>query len=384
MLNQTKWERILFRAGIIVGVFVILIVLGVAMSHAQVVAPPGSWTVTGSMHATRAQQATALLQNGKVLVAGGWSLPKNLTASEVFDPANGMWSLTGSMALDHASAPAVTLPNGKVLVAGGCINGCTNVTPVAELYDPATGKWSYTGYLGSPRYYYTATLLKTGRVLVVGGCNAPSCAGVTASAELYNPATGAWTPTGSLNVARDYQTATLLASGNVLITGGYGYAGYLDSAEIYNVATGKWSMAGSMTNARAMHTATLLPSGKVLITGGNGVYGTVLATAEVFNPVSRSFTAVGSMAYNREDHTATLLSNGKVAIVGGTSIQNRMYVSLAAVELFNPLTGMFVPTGSMHTGRTEHSVVKLPSGQLLAIGGIGSSSYLSSAELYQP
>jgi len=384
MLNQTKWERILFRAGVIAGVFVILIVLGVAMSHAQVVAPSGTWSVTGSMHAPRAQQATALLQNGKVLVAGGWSLPGNLAASEIFDPATGTWSLTGSMALDHASAPAVTLPNGKVLVAGGCINGCTNVTPVAELYDPATGKWSYTGYLGSPRYYYTATLLKTGKVLVVGGCNAAACGGVTASAELYDPATGTWTPTGSLNVARDYQTATLLASGNVLITGGYGYAGYLDSAEIYNVSTGKWSMAGSMTNGRAMHTATLLPSGKVLITGGNGVYGMVLATAEVFNPVGRSFTAVGSMAYNREDHTATLLPNGKVAIVGGTSIQNRMYVSLAAVELFNPLTRTFITTGSMHTGRTEHSVIKLPTGQVLAIGGIGSSSYLSSAELYQP
>lgn len=384
--NNSNLERILFRVGVIIGVFIIVTVLSIAMSHAQTLplAPAGTRTGAGSLHSPRAGQATARLANGKVLVAGGWSLPNNLTASEVFNPTTQTWAMTGSMALDHFGAPAVALPNGKVLVAGGCINTCTNTTPVSELYDPATGKWSFTGYLGSPRYYYTATLLRTGKVLVVGGCNAPACGGVTASAELYDPATGAWTPTGGLNVPRDYQTATLLANGNVLITGGFGYAGTLTSAEIYNVSTGKWSLAGNMGYARSEHTATLLPNGKVLITGGNGVYGVLLASAEIFNPGTRTFTPVASMTYNRQDHTATLLRNGKIIVVGGTSVQNRMYVSLNSAEVFDPATSTWSATGNMHDGRTQHSVVLLPSGQLLAIGGIGSRTYLSSAELYQP
>ena len=96
--------------------------------------------------------------------------------------------------------------------------------------------------------YHTATLLNNGMVLVAGGYNTQYHVAL-ASAELYNPATGTFTPTGSLNTARYCHTATLLNNGMVLIAGG-GLHGTLASAELYNPATGTFTLTGSLNTAR--------------------------------------------------------------------------------------------------------------------------------------
>ncbi len=93
------------------------------------------------------------------------------------------------------------------------------------------GTWSATGSMSMARDEHTATLLANGKVLVAGGCN-PS--GHLASAEVYDPATGTWSPTGSMSTVRDEFTATLLLNGKVLVAGGDTAGGYLASAEIYD------------------------------------------------------------------------------------------------------------------------------------------------------
>ena len=104
-----------------------------------------------------------------------------------------------------------------VLVAGGFDTGL-NALDSAELYDPASGTWTATGSLNTARYYHTATLLPNGMVLVAGGVDTTAA---FASAELYDPASGTWTATGSLNTARITHTATLLPNGMVLVAGGF-------------------------------------------------------------------------------------------------------------------------------------------------------------------
>src|SRR6185312_8706597 len=100
-----------------------------------------------------------------------------------------------------------------------------------------------------------------------------------ASAELYDPSTGTWSPTGSMNTGREFHTATLLKNGKVLVAGGSN-DGDLASAELYDPSTGIWSKTGSMGTGRAIHTASLLKNGKVLVAGGND-NGTFLASAEL-------------------------------------------------------------------------------------------------------
>ncbi len=236
----------------------------------------GKWSSTGSMTKARTYFAMVLLPSGKVLAAGGCTgLNANgcsgVTAkAEIFDPSIGKWSATGPMIAARGNHTATLLPSGKVLVAGG-INSANNPIGGAELYDPSTGKWTSTGKLITARDEHTAVLLATGNVLVAGGENSASV--TTAKTELYNPATGKWSASGNLNTSRLEHSATVLANGNVLIAGGNNVTNnattVLSSAELYSPATGKWTNTGSMSNARVGHTTTLMVSGMVMAASGS-------------------------------------------------------------------------------------------------------------------
>ncbi|HBE26937.1 MAG TPA: hypothetical protein DDW33_14765 [Ktedonobacter sp.] len=129
---------------------------------------------------------------------------------------------------------AISIPDGtfKVLVAGGIqcnvLSSACKVYAFAEIYDPTTGKWTLTGSLNVARYLHAGAQLKsgTGQVLISGGVNASS---LLASTEIFTVSTGTWSVTGSMNTARDFHRDLLLHSGTVLAACGEG----LSSAELF-------------------------------------------------------------------------------------------------------------------------------------------------------
>src|SRR5664280_2257265 len=219
------------------------------------------------------------------------------TPAPTSTPAPAGFSPTGSMPEVRTGHTATLLSDGRVLMVGG--GNDTTMLASAELYDPATGKFSPTGSVALPRIGHTATLLRDGRVLVAGGQdNDTAPLTYLASAEIYDPATGKFSLTGSMAVARTTQSATLLASGLVLIAGGQtGTSRVVASAELYDPSTGKFSPTGSMTQVRGRQSAIALADGRVLVLGGLDNSSVSLASAELYEPVIGTFSAAGSVSY---------------------------------------------------------------------------------------
>jgi N-acetylneuraminic acid mutarotase len=302
--------------------------------------------------------------------------------------AAGTWTTTGSLNTARDLHTATLLQNGQVLVAGGeSFNGTTTKTLAStELYHPSTGSWTTTGSLNVARDHFTITLLNNGNVLAAGGYYYDPVQGpiALASAELYTPATGTWTYTGSLHTARWNHSATLLQNGEVLVAGGESFSGTTTntfaSAELYDPATGTWTTTGSLHTARYEQTATLLTNGQVLVAGGNTGVFVGLASAELYDPATGTWKTTGSMRTVRRGHTMTLLANGQVLVAGGADSAGTY---LASAELYDPAHGKWTATGTMNQARESHTATLLTSGQVLVAGGYD-SGYFASAELYDP
>jgi WD40 repeat protein len=271
------------------------------------------------------------------------------------------------------SHTATLLPSGKILVVGGGGGNGLTALSSCELYDPATGAWTTTGSLTNARLNHTATLLNNGKVLVAGGNGATAA---YTSAELYDPTTGNWTPTGRMNALHTIHTATMLPNGKVLVAAGGGN----NTAELYDPATGTWTLTGSLTTSRGWHTATWL-NGKVLVAGGFNNVVAVLTSAELYDPATGTWTATGSLNASRANHIAALLPNGLVLAAGG---RDDTFVFLNSAELYSPATATWTNTGSLNFQRYAHASTLLANGRVLVVGGWGTNGQLASAELFDP
>jgi hypothetical protein len=325
---------------------------------------------TASMSVERSFQTATRLNDGKVLIAGGYNKQgQPLGTGETYDPITNTFTPTANNMPNKAVGHSATLlPNGQVLVVGGGNSS-------SQIYNPVTRQWSSGGGSGQ-RNFHSATLLATGKVLIAGGSD--NSGKTMNTAILYDPATGVFTATGNMVSARDYHTATLLGSGKVLIAGGRTNSGNgyisLNTAELYDPATGIFTLvAGTMTTPRAGHAVAALPNGTVLVAGGSN--GTVqVSSADIYDPAS-GFTATGSMGTSRQYLTATALG-GNVLVTGGLSGSTRLQSS----EVYS---GAFAANANMTAPRAGHTATLLLDGRVLITGGQGSAgTSVATAELF--
>ncbi len=268
------------------------------------------------------------------------------------------WTLTGSTknywSLNNT---AVLLNSGKVLV--GPVWGSKST----QLYDPATGEWSPTGEAHHERANYTMTVFTDGRVLMVGGGTSSK----VAQTELYDPTTGRWTVSGSLNHPRNMHTATLLKDGRVLVVGVY-----IDNAskyiEVYNPTNQTWSTLPAPW-PQGQHTATLLCDGRVLVVGGNRN----TALAFLFDPATNTSIEIKPPDEALMTHAAVRMPDGKVLVGGGKHSW-----------LYDPDRQLWTRSGAPVILRGEYEMTLLLNGQVLMTGGDGENGTLREAELYDP
>ena len=284
---------------------------------------------------------------------------------------------------------ATLLPDGTVLVAGG-FNNSEGFLKSTEFFDPNRNEFIAGPDLSVPRDNPTATLLRTGKVLICGGDNEEP--NYLSSTELYDPSTRTFTASGNMTSPRVHHTQTLLKDGRVLITGGNmfdpdGSMVFLANAEIYDPATGLFIPTGSMGTGRRQHRAALLPDGRVLITGGYHDNDVTLGSAEIYDPATGLFTPTGSLTQARAAHSMAVLKNGQVLVTGGEFLDgiNPIATRPTVIEVYNQSTGRFKTVGNLLHPRSLHNSVTLDSGDVLIAGGLPARKvYNSSAELFVP
>jgi hypothetical protein len=318
--------RSVYRFGAVIVAALIVGTLGYAASPKS-----NTWSSVGSLSSARANAATVLLYDGRVLIAGGRSADGVLRSADLFTRGAG-FSAAGEMLSERSGHAAVVLFDGRVLVTGG-VGADGMALNSAEIYDPSTGDWhAVPASMAEARADHTATLLADGRVLIAGG----DIAGVpSATFEVFDPTVEQFHVAGVLSAPRMQHAAALISGGRVLIAGGTDGNVPLASVDVVDADAG-WVGQATMAEPRAGLTATALLDGRVLVAGGANT-NQELTSAEIFDPATGSFTPTDStLTAARRNHLAFLLPhNNQVLIVGGLAGGN----PVATAEYFTPWDG---------------------------------------------
>ncbi len=308
------------------------------------IATTRSWSIdvdTGAVQAGPAMAysqripSVAPMDDGSLLVVGGWHNADPVVSVEILDATTGRWTANAPMLTPRSQATVTNLGAGRFLVAGGWVrhnsDGGWSATASAEVYDVTSNTWTYTGSLNTPRALATATRLRDGRVLVVGGDRAwvgSTGESVLASAEIYDPGSGTWSSAGRMAYPRAAHSAVLLPDGRVMVSGGWmdGLERGMPTVEIYDPAsqgslpawsaTG-WSQVSDMPHARAQARTVALPDGRFMMIGGLDGTGVATSSVDLLDPSNLNWVRTGPLNAPAYWPAAVVLSDGRVLAIGG-------------------------------------------------------------------
>jgi hypothetical protein len=341
---------------------------------------PATFRPGPKLPTAREGQAAVRLKDGRVLIMGG-TLPlagkcemacaAPVTASvEIYDPKSGKFSHNGSLAELRSGADALLLDDGRVLVHGGFYDS------TIEIYDPAKGASFVVdppaGMQGLP-VDPTVVKLADGRVLIAGGSydEAASTSNVTL---IFDPASGGFSNGPLMAKPRQGATAALLDDGRVLIVGGDHYEGYYgyanDNAELISPLS-PLAQTTLLSSEHHPSSSTLLSDGRVLVaewgpSSENGASCVAPEVSEVFDPRTEKFSPAGPMSTPRYQPAAIKIPDGRVVFFGGLDSN---CAAIGTVEAFDPTSGTFQVIATGFPKITDFSATLLDDGEILIAGG---------------
>lgn len=359
-----------FRKLVLTSFFLILFFL-VSSPKAFAVNSNGYWEEVGALSIERVLTLSALLNDGRVIAAGGTANGIIYKTTEIYNPITKIWSTTNDLNYPRwdASKPhSVVFSDGKVLVAGGEYNG--NPINTSEIYNPINGAWSQVDSLNTSRVYGVLAPLPGDKALMATGGLGGGLRSTTA--EIYDPNIDTWTYTGNLTIGRQLEDTSyaLLHDGRILIAGGGSNFKFAeDTAEVYDPSSGIWAMTGPMPFEFNHGTITTLSDGRVLIAGSlrqvNPNFD-VLDSAAIYDPATNQWSSVSPMPDPRNQHDAILLEDGNVLIFGGFDANLNYYSS---TYIYNPNDDAWSFGPEMPKHYRLGSVTKLQNGDYLVAGG---------------
>lgn len=316
-----------------------------------------TWSPSAPLPESRANHTATLLDDGTILVIGGGrhnaiGVPAGLdvrATALVYDPSTGASVSLGPTRTPRHGHQAVRLPSGRILVVGGSddhseikpAQGAQNPQPFgralasAELFDPTTRAFTDTSSMSAGRFAFTAVLLADGRVMVSGGANYEGEAQSLATNELYDEATGRFTPTADFaGVDRLHHGATRLTDGRVLVFGGKrANIAFLPDAQLWSPLTGLFTRAANIPPGRTIPVVLPLPEGAALVVGGYACARSGCAPLNTTTILQADGTTAEGPALNqaRALPSVTVLRDGRVLIAGGYGFD-----SMTDVEILSP------------------------------------------------
>lgn len=343
-----------------------------------------------------------LLDDGRVLVSGGWTgvannneiFPYPVVFSQIYDPGTDTWTFTdriGSENLEELSgfliySPATRLPDGRIVSVAlseeAQSGNPDDVTSAIAVFDPDVVEWTHLSDIPSNRMFVDIFALNDGSIMVVGGLDlsAMSSSATTIEpedlVEYYNTDTGEWQILEPMNVAAMEHSLVTLNDGRIMAVGGFNDSSSMhgtDRAEIFDPDTNEWTLTGSTNVSRMFPVAITLSDGRILVTGSTISHSPVAddsPTSEVFDSETGEWTITGAMSVRRYGHTLTLLPDGRVLAAGGEDPMGDDYILYSSTEIFDPETNTWSPGPELSQPRSSHSATLMPDGSILLAGGI--------------
>eukprot|EP00160_Parvularia_atlantis_P014070 Unigene3286_Nuclearia_a/m.10075 Unigene3286_Nuclearia_a/g.10075 ORF Unigene3286_Nuclearia_a/g.10075 Unigene3286_Nuclearia_a/m.10075 type:complete len:598 (-) Unigene3286_Nuclearia_a:68-1861(-) len=347
----------------------------------------GGWEIFANMSTPRGYHAAALLQDGRVLVAGGRTVGNTqVKSSELLDVGAKQWTATGAMEMERVFLTLTVLNNGSVLAVGGVPNTGADLAnlPVAETYNPTTGTWARAGAVTPHRFGHSATRLPNGYVLVAGGVVVNTVADLNVT-QIYNPDINSWSPARPLNRARFGHVAVLLADGSVLVAGGFvnvnNATDAISTVEIFSLTAGNWTVVGSLKVARGDARVQALPNGGALIVGGatrlpGGSSLVSTGTCELFSASTRMWTLLSELRVARSSFSLVFAQGRYLYAIGGVAYGTAEAIESVEVFDLKPLSennlaqaGWTFSSSTMLGPRYGLTATVTSSNEIIAVGG---------------